>query len=260
MADWSGIDLGSDTLDLNLDFGNFKKVSSSSSSSRLNKDDKAVKATSAPSQTPFKVVKTGIKARVGITKKYAESLEKTRTTELLPPRPSSSLSTSSSLDDKQSIKRATPAISSTIPAILKSTDLDPTNNEPSTNYDAPSLPTSSEDAASTVTRKFRRIEKIDDPNLYHAKPIDLSKNALKRPRENLPLRSNIFSHSEFSSLTLNPKLVHVLEAGLTEGGFAIKTATHVQSAAIPLLGESCNTLIRSQTGSGKTLAFLLPLV
>ena len=102
-------------------------------------------------------------------------------------------------------------------------------------------------------------ERNEDPNLYHAKPAELSINALKRPRP-LAKNSSIFSKSNFASLGLDARLVRTLEGDEADGGFGLSTTTHVQSAAIPILSKRCNSLIRSQTGSGKTFTYLLPIL
>jgi superfamily II DNA/RNA helicase len=102
--------------------------------------------------------------------------------------------------------------------------------------------------------------------LYHARPRDLAKSALKRPREvaataaDKPLLNPIFTRLAFSSLPLDPRLSSFLEKSTEEGGMGLATSTRVQSVVVPLLSTPRNVLMKSQTGSGKTLAYLVPMI
>lgn len=112
-------------------------------------------------------------------------------------------------------------------------------------------------------RKYKTPTLAEDPNQFHAKPKDLSKNAATMPVESGARikTEHIFSRTSFSSFSLEPKLVSVLESPLSQNGFGIQTSTNVQSVVIPsLLEKRRNILLKSQTGSGKTLTYLVPIV
>jgi len=125
--------------------------------------------------------------------------------------------------------------------------------------------------------KHKSLSRIEDPLQYHAKPKDLSLNALKRPRgeeeeekEGSNGKPRVATSSaiakvrqKFTSLPLHAKIIEHLEKAEDKGGFGFLQATFVQTAVVPLLASSSsrqNVLIKSQTGSGKTLAYLLPIV
>lgn len=111
-------------------------------------------------------------------------------------------------------------------------------------------------------KKYKSKSKIEDPQQFHAKPKDLSLNALERPRE-IPTNttSKVFSSSEFSTFSLEPRLVKAIQNTENERGLGLKFSTTVQSVVIPtLLKQRQNILIKSQTGSGKTLAYLIPVI
>lgn len=104
-------------------------------------------------------------------------------------------------------------------------------------------------------------DREDDPNQYHAKPRDLSLNALEKPHESSLLKSNIFTTTSCSQYDLNEKLKETIAKPKADGGIGIKQSTVVQSMAIPsILSNNCNHIIKSQTGSGKTLAYLVPII
>jgi len=124
-----------------------------------------------------------------------------------------------------------------------------------------------------IKEKHRSKTMEEDPMQFHAKPKELAKNALKRPREEdgdsshrrhtVGGSSHIFSRIPFASLHLDSKLVSLLEGDTLTGGLGLKASTRVQSCVVPLLTgdeQRHNVLIKSQTGSGKTLAYLLPMI
>jgi superfamily II DNA/RNA helicase len=100
---------------------------------------------------------------------------------------------------------------------------------------------------------------IDDPNQFHARPRDLSENALSAPKE-VQKSDHIFSRTKFPDLQIDPKLQETLTRSPADGGFGLSTSTRIQSVAVPLLIERNNVLMKSQTGSGKTLTYLLPVI
>ena len=262
MSDWSGIDLGGDDMDININFGVPKRQRDNRITVATSSE--AAGTSSAPSKNPFSFTKSTkeAKPRVGITKKYAESIEKKKISVL----PSSSSSSSSkTLPVKLPPSTSSSSSASVSVSSSKSRESSKTMNMPPPPPPPEVLPDTSERSRSesppsTTKTKYRHIDRSDDQHQYHAKPAELSRNALKRPRPMLPSSSNIFSQLDFSALELPAKLVAVLEEDQNAGGFGIKTSTHVQSACIPLLQQRRNMLIRSQTGSGKTLAFLLPML
>lgn len=73
--------------------------------------------------------------------------------------------------------------------------------------------------------KHKTLTFQEDPMQFHAKPRDLAKNALKRPREMdmasdvavaAAAASHIFSRVAFSALPLDPKLAGLLEKSVAE--------------------------------------------
>ena len=90
------------------------------------------------------------------------------------------------------------------------------------------------------TKKFKSLTKKEDPMQFHAKPKDLSVNALAEPRQVQPSSQRIFTKNLFSSLPLDKRIVELLERSRQEGGFDLKTATRVQSAVIPTLMKKQN--------------------
>jgi hypothetical protein len=100
----------------------------------------------------------------------------------------------------------------------------------------------------------------DDQYQYHAKPKDLSTNALKHAKvvDRNKIYSHIFSRISFTSLDLNKRLAEYLTK---PDGMGMASSTRVQSVIIPLLiSQRSNILMKSQTGSGKTLAYLIPII
>jgi hypothetical protein len=76
-----------------------------------------------------------------------------------------------------------------------------------------------------VKPKHKTLTFQEDPMQFHAKPRDLAKNALKRPREMdmasdvavaAAEASHIFSRVAFSALPLDPKLTALLEKSVAE--------------------------------------------
>lgn len=76
-----------------------------------------------------------------------------------------------------------------------------------------------------VKPKHKTLTFQEDPMQFHAKPRDLAKNALKRPREMdtssdvavaAAQASHIFSRVAFSALPLDPKLSALLEKSVAE--------------------------------------------
>ena len=118
--------------------------------------------------------------------------------------------------------------------------------------------------------KFRSKTLAEDPMQYHAKPKDLSKNAISiesithtspTSGTDVATTSTIFSTNPFSSLPIDSRLMKLLEKGIEDGGLGLTNCTYVQSAIIPLLSnKKQNVLMKSQTGSGKTLAYLIPII
>ena len=108
--------------------------------------------------------------------------------------------------------------------------------------------------------KYQNVSIEDDPMQYHAKPRDLSKNALKRPLANITKSSHIFTRTSFSTFKLDDRLSSHLEKSEDDGGMALTTCTRVQSVVITALQIKQNILMKSETGSGKTLAYLIPIV
>ena len=100
----------------------------------------------------------------------------------------------------------------------------------------------------------------DDQYQFHAKPKDLSTNALKHAKviDKNKIYSHIFSRISFTSLDLNKRLAEYLTK---PDGMGMTSSTRVQSVVIPLLiSQRSNILMKSQTGSGKTLAYLIPII
>ena len=115
--------------------------------------------------------------------------------------------------------------------------------------------------ARPVQRPVRPVTEDSDPMQHHARPRDLSRNALLAPRPATADPAHVFSRTPFSALPLPERLVGTLERAEADGGLGLATATRVQSAVIPLLAErGANLLMKSETGSGKTLAYLLPIL
>ena len=70
-----------------------------------------------------------------------------------------------------------------------------------------------------VKPKHKTLSFQEDPMQFHAKPRDLAKNALKRPREmdtNANVTNHIFSRVSFSSLPLDVRLSGLLEKSTAE--------------------------------------------
>jgi ATP-dependent RNA helicase DDX31/DBP7 len=100
----------------------------------------------------------------------------------------------------------------------------------------------------------------DDPHQYHARPRDLSKNALSQPQPKIN-STRIFTETSFASLGLEARLSAHLEKPRDEGGLGLASTTRIQNVVIPSVLESRhNILMKSQTGSGKTLAYLVPIM
>ena len=141
--------------------------------------------------------------------------------------------------------------------------------------------------ASAPAARRRRLLPEEDPMQFHARPKELSRNALKRARGDdndegsggdpvpssaaapvakvkrpLPAvtTSHIFTRIAFSDLPLDPRLAAHLQKSAADGGMGLPTSTRVQSVVVPLLTTPQNVLMKSQTGSGKTLAYLLPVI
>lgn len=137
-------------------------------------------------------------------------------------------------------------------------------------------------APAQAKKVHKTLSIAEDPLQFHAKPKDLSRNALQRPRgEEEPTTgvkrklevgeggggdktSLTFARSAFGSLQLHKKITDQLEKAVDSGGFGLTRSTCVQSAVIPLMAGAGsgrqNILIKSQTGSGKTLAYLIPII
>ena len=110
---------------------------------------------------------------------------------------------------------------------MKASDYDVDAAMP-TNLDQQMLPIISTDlpidmeAATTVTivkPKHKTLSFQEDPMQFHAKPRDLAKNALKRPREmdtNVAVTNHIFSRVSFSALPLDVRLSGLLEKSTAE--------------------------------------------
>ena len=70
-----------------------------------------------------------------------------------------------------------------------------------------------------IKPKHKTLTFQEDPMQFHAKPRDLAKNALKRPREmdtNIVLTNPIFSRVSFSALPLDVRLSGLLEKSTAE--------------------------------------------
>lgn len=160
---------------------------------------------------------------------------------------------------------------------LSSNELDVTDNVLHAKEDL--IPQPSDGVPPASREKHKSLTIAEDPMQYHAKPKDLSRNALKRPREGdepgdstrrKPVgdggggdkSSHTFARSKFDSISLHMRVVEHLTKATDSGGFGLTKSTCVQSAVIPLLAgiNRQNVLMKSQTGSGKTLAYLLPIV
>ena len=112
------------------------------------------------------------------------------------------------------------------------------------------------------SKKTSSRPSYDDDNQYqyHAKPKDLSTNALKHAKviDRNKIYAHIFSRISFASLALNKRLSDYLTK---EDGMGMLSSTRIQSVVIPLLiNQRSNILMKSQTGSGKTLAYLIPII
>lgn len=93
-----------------------------------------------------------------------------------------------------------------------------TETQPKSQSMFPDIPAVIE-MADVVKPKHKTLTFQEDPMQFHAKPRDLAKNALKRPREidpNTPITSHIFSRVAFSALPLDPKLSGLLEKATAE--------------------------------------------
>jgi ATP-dependent RNA helicase DDX31/DBP7 len=108
--------------------------------------------------------------------------------------------------------------------------------------------------------KYKAIDIEDDPMQYHAKPRDLSKNALKRPIAQMSHSSHIFTRVPFSKFKLDKQLSEHLEKSQDDGGMALMSCTRVQSVVITALETKQNILMKSETGSGKTMAYCVPII
>lgn len=84
-------------------------------------------------------------------------------------------------------------------------------------------------------------------------PKDLSANSLEwaGSAAGTGLKGRIFTNVSFASIGLHPYICSLLEAAPEKGGFALKTATKVQSLTIPQMidsKEKKSVLVKSQTG------------
>jgi ATP-dependent RNA helicase DDX31/DBP7 len=114
--------------------------------------------------------------------------------------------------------------------------------------------------AARTTVVARNLNPEDDPHQYHARPRDLSKNALSQPQPKIN-STRIFTETSFTSLGLETRLSAHLEKPRDEGGLGLSSTTRIQNVVIPSVLESRqNILMKSQTGSGKTLAYLVPIM
>lgn len=110
----------------------------------------------------------------------------------------------------------------------------------------------------TTSYQPRSLE--EDPHQYHARPRDLSRNALSRPQAKFS-SSHIFTETPFTSLGLEEKLAAHLEKSRDAGGLGLSSTTRIQNVVIPsVLHDRQNVLMKSETGSGKTLAYLIPIM
>lgn len=83
-------------------------------------------------------------------------------------------------------------------------------------------------------RKFKCLTIEEDPNQYHAKPRDLSQNALKKPREHSKKTNmHIFSKLPFKQLNLDLKLINILEKSDNEGGMGLVSSTMGKLRFVP---------------------------
>jgi hypothetical protein len=246
MADWSGIDLGDD-LDLNIGYGEAPSASerpkaktyvSHSERSSVALATERLDLTSLDNTKKKSFRGEGKRAKKPETYHDDESADKKVSFEFVKKRAAKDTKT---LTQPNSLE-----------LLSKKLVVVPSVSLPSSLSLVSSSSSLHEQVAPASTRKEKKSMRpqIDDPNQYHSKPVDLSTNALKRPRAELPTSSNVFSSTTFSSLELEPRLVEVLQQPQVEGGLGLLTATNVQSAVIPLLSTRKNMLIRSQTGSG----------
>jgi ATP-dependent RNA helicase DDX31/DBP7 len=114
-----------------------------------------------------------------------------------------------------------------------------------------------------ATSKYKSKSIQDDPLQYHAKPKDLSRNALPAPTDFSTKKESreIFTQSSFDSFPMDSRLLDLIQRHAGDGGMGLVKTTSVQSAVIPaLIKREVNVFMKSQTGSGKTLAYLLPIV
>lgn len=110
-------------------------------------------------------------------------------------------------------------------------------------------------------------KEADDSNQYHARPRDLSANAINvgDVSASKSSSSKIFTPLSFAApeLGLDVRLANLLQRPTTEGGFGISSCTKAQSVTLanfrPSSALKRNVFLKSQTGSGKTLAYLLPV-
>ena len=205
MGDWSGINLGDDGLDLNLSYSeppapprpktNTKTAKKSTSTTKKILKGSASTSGASASRTkevdmkinPFKIDKNHLRKKTTTAKSVTTGRR--------------DITTKSS--STASLRQQTPENNNEI------TSEDNNNENISNKYDGSQFAadvkapidsvenltsaTSSERATSTsVKHKHVVTAVIEDPHQYHAKPSDLSKNALKRPR---PLASSSSSRS-----------------------------------------------------------------
>ena len=84
------------------------------------------------------------------------------------------------------------------------------------------IKTEQETTTATIKPKYKSLTLLEDPMQFHAKPRDLAKNALKRPREmdstknNIVTNNHIFSRVSFSALPLDVRLSSLLEKSTAE--------------------------------------------
>ena len=191
MGDWGGIDLGDDGMDLNLSYSEppppepKATIKSTRKSTNNLKSGPKVPASAIPSKkefdlttNPFKINKTHVKKKSNATSTSKES--------------TTAASTTSTIGDDDAASRKFPASTSIKEKDQVENDRVKDNNDDSkvtSNVDSfqhvdkkGPLLSSASASASAPNSKYVSISSGEDPNQYHAKPSDLSKNALKRPR------------------------------------------------------------------------------
>ena len=169
-----------------------------------------------------------------------------------PPAPSIADSISSS-PRRAAAKRKLPTSADARPAPASQVEANPSTAESSRSGRRASV--------GPRLRPHRPLSQDADPLQHHARPRELSRNALSGPRPAAADPAHVFSRTPFSALPLPERLAATLERAEADGGLGLATATRVQSAVVPLLAErGANLLMKSETGSGKTLAYLLPIL